>query len=81
MQNVRQAIGPPVARRETNAQRPKRKAHRVKRGESEVSVEVSLPDKKEAQGGNIGDYSEGHKENTQKRQGSNTQSDYGLFEP
>ncbi len=63
---------PSLAGRETNPHRAKRRAQKVKRRDSEVSFAMSLPDQKQAQGGNIGDYKEGHQENTQKRQGSHT---------
>jgi len=51
---------PSLAGRETNPHRAKRRARRLKRRDSEVSFAISLPDQKQAQGGNIGDYKEGH---------------------
>jgi len=48
------------------------KAQTVKGRDGEVSSPMSLPDEKQAQRGNIGDYQEGKKEDAQKGQGSQT---------
>jgi hypothetical protein len=59
-------MAPSLAGRESNSHRSKRRAHRVERRESQVYFAMTLPYQKQAQGGNIGDYKEGHQENTQK---------------